>query len=396
MSMKVALIGNMNNANFAAMRHLRDQGVDAHLLMYSDETEHFYPQHDTWHWEKWSSYVRQLPISNGGLDSLLVSERVVRRELDGFDAYIGNGISPVLFRKMGRQLDLFLPYAEGVEFVIHHLTRWSKPVSTAFSLMRRGMMEAALKNNVKAVGSANLHDHSQETFKRLGIAPLNLPLLALYGEPLPPLDRLPSHVAPLVQRMQQANLVVFSHVSQIWKNLPVPHFMGGVGKRNNWLVEGFARYSKQAGGSDALLCLFDYGVDVPATKALVRELGIEAQVIWFPRMSRREIACLLPHVDIGGSEFAGMYWGGCGWEFLATGVPMLHQLCDAEQYEESGTSLPPFFNVDSPGDIAQVLANNDRDSLRAKGRCARAWYDAHQGQVLAKRYVDLITRLRER
>src|SRR5439155_11704088 len=169
-------------------------------------------------------------------------------------------------------------------------------------------------------------------------------------------------------------------------NLPVPHFMGGVGKRNNWLVQGFAEYVKAVSNSDAVLCLFEYGRDVAQTRSLVEELKIEKQVVWFPKMSRREIMCLLPYADVGGSEFAGMYWGGCGWEFLASGVPMFHQLSDPDQYESTEMPLPPFFNVRSPTEICQVLLENDRESLRDTGGACKKWFDKYQGYSLAKRY----------
>lgn len=394
MSLRLGLIGNMNNSNFAAMRHLRDIGVDAHLLMYSNEADHFHPRNDTWHWDKWSPYVRQLPVSNGGLDSLFASKRMLRRELNGFDVFVGNGISPVLFDRIGRQLDLFLPYGEGVEFIIEHAMRWRRPISTAYSWLRKTRMESALRSSVKAIGTANLHPHSQNTFRRLGLKPLRLPLLALYVESKPESTPLPSLLDPLIDRMKRSNLVVFSHVSHIWKNLPVPHFMGGVGKRNDWLVRGFAHYCQVTGNAEALLCLFEYGVDVAETKALASALGIESQVVWFPTLPRRDIMCLLSHADVGGGEFAGMYWGGCGWEFLASGTPMLHQLQDPHAYEEPDRPLPPFFNVHSPQEIAQVLIDNDRDSLRRTGDIANSWFEAHQGPMLADRYRDLLTQLR--
>ena len=57
--MKIALIGNMNNNNFALMRYFRILGADAHLLLYSNdgkgELSHFKPECDTW------------DIENGGL-----------------------------------------------------------------------------------------------------------------------------------------------------------------------------------------------------------------------------------------------------------------------------------------------------------------------------------------
>ena len=393
-SLRVGVIGNMNNNNFATMRHLRDIGVDAQLLLYSNEAEHFYPQHDTWQWDRWSPYVRQLGVSNGGSDALLASPRKLRREFDGFDVYMGNGIAPVLFDRMGTKLDLFVPYGEGVEFIIEHAARWRRPLSSGYSWLRKTMMESALRRSVKLIGTANQHAHSQNTYRRLDLHPINLPVLALYPETRPDTVALQPGVDALVERMHSSNLVVFSHVSQIWKKLPVPHFMGGVGKRNDWLVRGFAQYRETSGNDKALLCLFEYGPDVDETRALVRQLGIQHQVAWFPMMSRRDIMSLLEHADIGGSEFAGMYWGGCGWEFLASGVPMLHQLNDAERYRATEYGLPPFFNVHSPDDIAQVLLDHDRAALRRTGQGGRDWFDTHHGRALARRYVELLTQLR--
>ncbi len=393
MSIRLALIGNMNNSNFALMRHLRDLGVDAHLLMYSSEAEHFRPQNDTWLWEKWRPYVRQLKISNGGLDAIFSRSSMLAAELEGFDFYIGNGISPVLFKRMGKSLDLFIPYGEGVEFIIEHQTKWNRPLSTGFSLLRKYLMEVALRRAVIRVVTANLHPHSLGTYSRLKLRPINMPILALYEEPHPTPMVFEAPIEKLIERLRSSNFVILSHVSHIWKNLPVPHFMGGVGKRNNWLVLGFAEYLNKTSNSSALLCLFNYGVDVPETKRLIAELGISRQVVWFPKMSRREIMCLLQYVDIGGSEFAGMYWGGCGWEFLASGTPMLHQLCGEENYESAEFPLPPFFNVHSPGDICRVLLANNRASLREVGEQARQWFKRYNGQSLAKRYVDLIKEL---
>lgn len=388
--MRVALIGNMNNGNFAAMRHLRDLGLDAHLFMYSDEPAHFHPTRDTWHWERWQPFVHRLPVSNGGLDAVIGRGSRWRRDLEGFDAYVANGFAPVLLARAGMTVDLFLPYAEGIEFIIHHSLRWRRPLSTAFSWVRKRMMESALRRNTKRVATANLHEHSLDTFERLGIEPLVLPLLALYPEDPPPGRTWPDAVSPLVERMQRSSLVVFSHVSHIWKQLPVPHFMGGVGKRNQWLIQGFASHVRRTGNRDALLCLFEYGTDVDASKALIGELGVGHQVVWFPVMSRREITGLLRHADVGGSEFAGMYWGGCGWEFLAAGVPMLHQLDEPERYGSDEEPLAPFFNVRSPEDIASVLDRHPREALKREGERARRWFDAHHGVALARRYVALL------
>ena len=49
---KIAVLGNMNNAGFVLMRHLRDLGEDAHLLLYKNDgagySSHFSLESDSW------------------------------------------------------------------------------------------------------------------------------------------------------------------------------------------------------------------------------------------------------------------------------------------------------------------------------------------------------------
>lgn len=391
MKPRIAVIGNMNNNHFALMRYLRDLGEDADLLLYTNELEHFSPECDTWEWEKWRPHVHRLGISNGGADAILARGAALRRRFAEYDVCIGNGIAPVLFARMGRRLDMFIPYGDGVEFIIEHHFTWKRLRSSLARGLRKKLMERALKRAVDVIVSANRHPHSQETYRRLGVTPVALPIPMLYLEQPP--ESGAAHtpaVSSALERMRRSELVVFSHVAHIWKNLPVPHYMGGFGKRNNWLVEGFAEFLKSAPDRDALLCLVEYGPDVPETKRLITELGLESRVLWLPQMQRRELMAVLRHVDIGASEFAEMYWGGCGWEFLATGVPMLHQLKDPEHYDSDDMPLPPFFNVGSPGEIAEVLRSHDRGSLREMGAACEQWFQKHQGAELARRYVELL------
>ena len=391
MSRRIAFIGNMNNNHFSMMRYFRDLGIDAELLMYSNEPDHFRPQNDTWDWGRWAPYVRQLPFSNGGIDSLLVAPRRVRAAFAPYDVLVGNGISPVLCQRAGRNLDLFVPYGEGIEFIVEHYFSWRRPKAGAYSWLRKTMMEKALRSTVVLTVTANQHPVAQVPVRRLGLRAVQLAIPMLYvnrsaSSPV----ALDTTISAGVERMKGSSLVVFSHVSHIWKNLPVPHFMGGCGKRNDWLIRGFAEYLAKSGNVNALLCFVDYGRDVPESKRLIEQLKIGRNVNWFPKMSRREIMAVLPWADIGGSEFAGMLWGGCGWEFLAAGVPMLHKLDNVEMYAPQAEPLPFFFNVNSPAEIASVLRTQDRDSLRRSGTESRKWFQKYQGQTLAKKFAELL------
>src|SRR6188474_813099 len=63
MTLKVALIDNMNNNFFAIARYLRDLGVDAHVyLIPGDSHAHFLPQTDTFADVGSLDWVRQLPL----------------------------------------------------------------------------------------------------------------------------------------------------------------------------------------------------------------------------------------------------------------------------------------------------------------------------------------------
>ena len=138
--MKIGLIGNMNNNSFALMRHLRDLGSDAHLLLFAndgaeDNNEYFRPDADTWEYQKWSKFVHQTKIPNApiaafnfpfsnvfelsarlkGLNNIPkldyqvgpVSKKIIRRSLESYDRLIGCGISPAALHRVGKRLDYF-------------------------------------------------------------------------------------------------------------------------------------------------------------------------------------------------------------------------------------------------------------------------------------------------
>lgn len=394
--MRIALLGNMNNNNFALMRHLRDLGADARLFLYSNEHDHFRPECDTLQWDRWRPYVHELCISNGGRDDFYRPIGPVAEKLAGFDAYLGNGIAPVLFERMGRRLDLFVPYCDGCEFVVEHAFDWGRPLASGYSLLRKTAMERAVRRSVGHVITANTHKHSLATFRRLGKPTTNMFIPMLYDEGASGDAVLDAPLRAAAARMDAASLAIFSHVSHFWKNLPVAHYMAGVGKRNQWLIEGFARYVRASGDRGALLVMVEYGPDVPASRERIEQLGIADQVLWLPLMNRLQIMAMLDHADIGGSEFAGMLWGGAGWEFLSKGVPMLHYLDDPESYALADRPLPPFFNVGSPDDIAAVLAGHDRTELKSVGAGAAEWYDRYQGRALVAQYLSLLEQAADR
>lgn len=381
--MRVALIGNMNNNFFSLMRYLRDAGVDAELLLFADEINHFLPENDTWDIETWKPYIKQTKISGGALGQYFkMSAADIRKEFEGYDYYIGCGFTPAYFYKAGMKLDLFTPYCVGIEYT-YRITK-TKTVHYLKEKIEAYYQVKGLKHNTKVVGT--IDEESRLKAEKIGVRTQSLPLLMIYNKEQAKSDD--ELLSATIQKFNQHYPVVFSHVS---------HFPEGSRtweiKRNDILIKGFADYAKQT-DNNALLILFNYGEAVEASKALIEELGITDKVLWVPVMSRKKIMRLLEHVHFGGGEFGGAVWGGTGWEFMAKGVPFFQYVGMPDDVFEANTGMkmPPFFNTNNSAEISRLLQTytSDKTKLAANGQALKAWFDKEAGQELAKSYINIL------
>lgn len=381
--MRVALIGNMNNNFFSLMRYLRDAGVDAELLLFADEINHFLPENDTWDIEKWRHFIKQTKISGGALGQYFkMSATDIRKEFEGYDYYIGCGFTPAYFYKAGMKLDLFTPYCVGIEYT-YRITK-TKAVHYLKEKIEAYYQVKGLKHNTKVVGT--IDEESKIKAEKIGVKTQSLPLLMIYNKEQAKADD--ELLSATIQKFKQHYPVVFSHVS---------HFPEGSRtweiKRNDILIKGFAEFVKQT-EANPLLVLFSYGEAVEASKTLIKELGIEDKVMWLPVMSRKKIMLLLEHVDFGGGEFGGPVWGGTGWEFMAKGVPFFQYVDMPDRVFEANTGMkmPAFFNTNDAAKIAGLLQTYtaDKAMLAAKGQQLQAWFNKEAGQELANQYISIL------
>jgi hypothetical protein len=381
--MRVALIGNMNNNFFSLMRYLRDAGVDAELLLFADEINHFLPENDTWDIEKWKPYIKQTNIHGGALGQYFkMSAADIRKEFEGYDYYIGCGFAPAYFYKAGMKLDLFTPYCVGIEYT-YRITK-TKPLHYLKEKIEAHYQIKGLKYSTKVVGT--IDEESREKAKRLGVKTKSLPLLMIYNKEQASCKD--DFLTTTVDNFKQHYPVVFSHVS---------HFPTGSRtwqiKRNDILIKGFAEFAKQS-TSNPLLVLFNYGEAVETSKALINELGIDDKVLWLPVMSRKKIMLLLEHVQFGGGEFGGAVWGGTGWEFMAKGVPFFQyvDIPDALFEANTGMQMPSFFNTNDSKRITMLLVeySSNKDRLHEKGKALKTWFDKEAGQELAEKYIHIL------
>ena len=368
-------------------------GVDAYLLLYKNEISHFLPENDTLKIEEWSEYIVQTCIPNGGKEFLFGNINSFRNELVGYDAYVANGIAPALFYRLGIRLSIFAPYGEGIEHIIDSKFIISNLLRSFLRIIIRRWQILGLRFNTSVIISANLHNFATKTATRYRLPSTITEFFPMvFVENSIDINEI-TKISKQVERMKSSNMVVLSHVSHIWKTLPSYHLDSWPGKGNDILIRGFAKYLEISKKADSVLCLFEYGIDVDNSKKLISELRINDNVIWFPLLSRKEILGILPLVNIGGSEFSGEMWGGCGWEFITSGVPMFHRLDHADRYENAGLVLPKFFNVNNDDDIARVLLNWTLTEQNKTRRELINWANSYQNEALAKKWLEILKRV---
>ncbi len=391
--MKVALVGNMNNNFFSLMRYFRDLGVDAHLLMFSDETAHFLPENDTWQIDRWKPYIRTLDLENTEWGLITTPAEKVKKALVGYDAYIGCGITPAYFYRAGLRLDMFIPYAYGIEFYGYHKVNLRRPWREMAFQAAKFWQERGMKFRTDHIITCDKTPYNRRVFRKLGIEPVWLPTPMVYNREEIREDSLSPRLKEAVALFKERDVVLFSHVSHKWKKIPRDWNNISI-KSNDVLIRGFAEFVMTKTSQSPLMVLIEYGYDVMHSKTLIKELGIEDRVYWLPLLSRKEIMYLLEYVDLGGAELGGVMWGGTGWEFLSKGVPFFQNLEMTEEgfLEMTGAPMPPFLNVKKESEICNTMIDfvRHQDIYKKIGHDLKIWFDKYNGISLTQKFNELL------
>jgi glycosyltransferase involved in cell wall biosynthesis len=426
--MKVGILGNMNNSGFAIMRYFRDLGIDAHLLLYSDDgkgmSEHFQPTSDTWQYQTWAPYIHQTKIASTYITALefpfsmfhsatkwvlyllgwkeshthAVSNATLQQTFAGYDKIIGSGIAPVVFVRLSKPIDIFFPFSTGVEWVAD---RQNKNDPLVKRVILGAIMSHLRKVQIEGIQRAR-HVLNAETgltetaLKNMGVNPKRLMIPAVYNrEMIPSLD-ISTLPLEMISRVSCADFCMFSAARQIW--LDESASVSGGSKNNHWLIHSLSRVKQARPNCRILLILMEYGADVQATRRLVNELNLEENVVWLPLASRKFVMQLLRLCDIAVGEFyetKKTIWGGTGWEAFAAGKPFLNGFIfsNSEFEELFGIPQPPILAVRTQEDIDFNILNMIDHPLERKeiGEKSRTWFDTYNGIGLAKRWVDLLT-----
>lgn len=413
--LKIALLGNTCNNNFALMRYFRDLGYDANLFLYSneglpDDNPIHNPEWDTWSIPKWQMYIDRIQVPNGleaiigRPDKFKLPPRLgsLKKLLSAYDYCIGSGITPSLFWRMNRPLDIFYPYATGIEWVSEsenevkmkrHNFEWP------FRKFVYATQVAGIKNAKNVLSSCLGRSAEVMRANDIGYKLIHVP--QYYN-----LDQLPENppnrlLAELQLKAQESEFSVFSFMRHLWvfRDQYSAEAWPTLTKRNDWLIRGFREFVDKSNARKALLFLSNWGPDVSDSKALIGQLNLVDNVVWMPILPRREISFLLARVaDLGVGEFIcsnGEPWGSTGWECLSAGIPFLESInySQSEFHSHFGFDLPPFLlNVQKPEDVSGMMLDyfHNKGEWKQRAKENAGWFNENNGISLARRWIDLL------
>ena len=389
--MKIALIGNMNNVFFTGMRYFRDLGMDAHLFMYKNEYNHFKPENDTYRINEYKQFIHTLSIANSGKGLILSSTNTIKKELEDYDFFIGCGIAPALFEKIGYQLDIFVPYSDEIELT----TQDTFQIKNIFKYhIRRYTVNQQIKGiqNTKKIISSAMLQKTNDTIKKLNLENklVKKYILSVYREDTNPISQ--------YQDLRVTNdLVLFSNIRHHWKYSSEEDRRKNGSKGVDKLIIGYSQFVKNNPDTTSILILFEYGRDVDASKELISQLNIEKHVKWFPLMPRKEILTLMKNADLVVGSLSDAMFGGVGFEGLSCGKILVHSLLqtDKEYYNALGHEPPFIMRTNSSEDVEQHLSNfiKNKDFFIEKSKENQIWFDKYAGIGLAKEYKKIIEKL---
>ena len=425
----------MNNNGLSLLRHLHDLGYDSKLFLYRNDghgdSSHFSWENDTWNSKKWSSRVVRTELVNGHLQSLnfnfifhtlinftykvfkyfklpgrnFLQVGVYRpgQYIDSifseFNIIIASGIAPALFTLSHKEIDIFYPYSTGIEFYKAPSSTKNLYSSKVFSLLIKFIVNHVKKKQalgitqVKQVYNAEL-SITKNYLEKIGKPYKVLPIPLVYNENFP--KQSPRRIEKILRLIKKDNFNIIMTSRQFW----VPPKRGSYewekvqSKRNYILYDAFEELKRLLPTHKLKLFILEYGKDVVQTKIYLKNKNLEDDVVWIPKLSRKELMLVLSKMDVSVGEFylkKGTIWGGTAMEALSLGKPFLNSFNFEEKNFENLFNMkkPPILNSNNSKDVFKHLYNLviSKEYYDLISKNSLQWYSDYSGKSLAKKWI---------
>jgi len=163
-------------------------------------------------------------------------------------------------------------------------------------------------------------------------------------------------------------------------------FVAVAPSRHDWAIKGTDRMLRafaelvHTDRPHALLMLSEWGLELDRSRALIAELGFEANVRWVPPLPKLRLIDAYRSADVVLDQFEIGTFGAVAPEAMACGRPVVMAF-DQAIHAWCMPVLPPVLNARTPEQIYAELRRvaSDGAAREAAGRQGREWIETHHG-----------------
>lgn len=385
--MRIACIGNMNNIIAPTAQYLAEMGhsVDLFLLY---EYDHFNPESEYDDPKEIKFSVKKIEMNFG--DVMKISKADLKELLSNYDFYIGTDYAPAILSRINRRLDIFAwagtdllewPFYQS-KYVFPRIWEIEK-IQTAF------FQKIGIKNSRFIPMSIN-NDYILDTIKKINISGTIInPLPFLYYPQLKRNQTKENANFLDIQDLKSNNdLVIVQQTRQWWYSAPK-----SISKGNDVFLRGIKKFKEIQPEIKFKVILFEYGADVDKSKELISSLGLAENVVWMPKMLRKQLLKVLDLADIGVGQFGEESWFlyCSNAEILATKTVFLGFRNDFF-YKEHGIKLYPMLNANSDIEVCNsiVIYLENKQYYVAQSEIAFDWLLEYNEKSFLKQITQLL------
>lgn len=379
---RILLICNQCNNFFSLLRHLKDNGYDAHLYIMHEEVSHFKPENDSYN-DNYKEFVEVSFFSMLPTGFYLIPKEQIKKAVMGYDFIIGCGLAPAYLNKIGLKLDIFIPYGLDLDY---------QPYFRRKNYFNKKILKIIYVTYHQKLGIRN---------SRYIMLPKTNNIYMSYYNDINHKGKLISATVPFIYDKQYENsilrkytissrndfirsmkmiressdFIVFHHCRHSWENKsPIDN------KGNDKLLRGFKKFTQNIKDINACLILFEYGDDVDKSKKLIKELGIKSSVKWFPITHRKDIIIGINLCDVGVAELNDISWitYSTVCEFMCMSKPIIMYRED-ELYKDDYEYLYPIMNASDDDGVASALMkiSQDKELCLNMGKKSKKWFSKY-------------------
>lgn len=389
--MRVAIIGNMNNNANNLIRYLRAAGIDAELLFYCHEADHFVPAADNIEEADYPSRV----LSWGGYKRLyFIPASKIAEDLAEFDFLIGSRLAPAYVRKGRRQLDLFMPSGGDLHmlpmfsgfvpkdlFKFIFFSRWQKLGIRQSRCLYWDATNNELERKIQPVVS--------------GLRRISHAIPAIYypdyqGRNLEKRLEVSKWRDRFEAARGDADYLLFHHVKHVWLPKTITHYGKFHEKGNDQIIKGLRLFYDQNPEKKIRIIMFEFGVDHAETRKLAQDLDVDQHIAWFPQMERKELMIGIHFSDAVIGEITRSWFSyGTIFEAMVMSKPVIHHRNDKYYAKKK---LYPMIDVRDDISISNAFKriSEDKIDLKKLGQEANKWLTEYGVGEPISQIIDMI------